>query len=227
MMTKKLIQFNDFCSNIDLAKYREKYSKIKLVELDLPRNIQAIEAIYEIYWKNFNLLNFEDFYTFYSTKIAKELEAFRVATMFSRETFYRGLPARIYRTWASLLTQIQGGYVASSLYPKVDMSADLDYRGIDMRIFLNIKQENYINIQIKKETVSREVRVPWINLKKGEQITNITYEVTYKNRLTKTGKICKPYADWEARWKNKLTKLDNGFIIFLPEMFSLSNIKTP
>lgn len=224
---EKLLKVNQFCSKIDLARYREKYSKIKIVELDLPRNIQAIKALYKVYWENFERLNFEDFYSFYSKKIANELEDFRKEKMFSEETFYRGLPARIYRTWVSLLTQIQGGYVASSLYPKVEMSAELDYGGIDMRIFLNSNLENYIHIQIKKETMSREVRVPWINLKKGEQITNITYEVTYKNPLTKTGKPCKPYNDWKMKWRNKLEKLDNGFIIFLPEMFSLENIKTP
>ena len=81
--------------------------------------------------------------------------------MFSKETFYRGLPAGIYRIWASLLTQIQAGYVAKSMYPKVEMSADLDYKGVDIRIFIDQKKAEYINIQIKKESVSREVRQPW------------------------------------------------------------------
>lgn len=226
-MTNKLEKFNDFLSQIDLEKYRSKYSKIKLVELDLPKNIQAIKLLYKCYWDNFNLFDYDDFYSFYSTGLANELEEFRKKQMFSEETFYRGLPARIYRTWASLLTQIQGGYVANSIYPKVDMSADLDYSGIDMRIYTNLKNNQYINIQIKKETVSREVRTPWIGLKNGEQITNITYEIIYRSPLTPTGRICIPYKRWKDRWSNKLKKLDNGFIIFLPEMFKLDNIKTP
>ena len=86
--------------------------------------------------------------------------------MFSVETFYRGLPARIYRTWASLLTQIQGGYAAEEIYGEknVVMSAELDYQGIDMK-FIYKKEE--INIQIKKETLSREVRMPWQFTKKN------------------------------------------------------------
>ncbi len=48
-----------------------------------------------------------------------------------------------------------------------------------------------------------------------------------KNPLTKTGKPCKPYLDWQEKWHNKLKKLDNGFIIFLPAMFTLDNIKMP
>ena len=227
IMKEKLQKFNNFCAKIDLKRYREKYSKIKLVELDLPKNIQAIKPIYKYYWEDFNLLNYENFYSLYSKSIAEELEDFRKKTMFSEETFYRGLPARIYRTWASLLTQIQGGYVAGSLYPKIEMSAELDYKGIDMKIFTDLESQEYINIQIKKETMSREVRTPWVGLKNKQQITNIVYEVTYASPLTKTGKECKPYKDWQEKWSNKLQKLENGFIIFLPKMFSLDNIKTP
>ena len=226
-MNQKLKEFNNFLSKIDLITYRNKYSKIKLVELDLPKNIQAIQLLYECYWDNFDLLNYDTFYEIYITSLQTELKEFRQKQMFSEETFYRGLPARIYRTWASLLTQIQGGYVARSIYPKVEMSAELDYNGIDMRIYPERENENYINIQIKKETVSREVRTPWVGIRRGEQITNITYEVTSYSPLTKTGKECKPYKVWLERWGNKLAKLDNGFIIFLPEMFQINNIKTP
>ena len=39
-MSEKLEQFNIFLKNIDLKNYREKYSKIKTVELDLPKKIK-------------------------------------------------------------------------------------------------------------------------------------------------------------------------------------------
>ena len=226
-MTNELKKFNKFLSGIDLVAYRNKYSKIKLVELDLPKNIQAIRLLYDCYWDNFNLLDYDAFYSLYLKQLSKELESFRKEQMFSKETFYRGLPARIYRTWASLLTQIQAGYVAKSMYPKVEMSADLDYKGIDIRIFIDQQKAEYINIQIKKESVSREVRQSWKNIRNQEEITNIHYEVIRHAPLTKTGKICVPYQRWEKKWQNKLKKLDNGFIIFLPEMFALKNIKIP
>lgn len=218
-------KFNDFLSNINLNKYREKYSKIKLVELDLPRDIQALILIYDIYWNKREFISYEDFYKEYSTLYRDKLEEFRIKTMFSEETFYRGIPARIYRTWASLLTQIQGGFVAESLHDKVEMSAELDYAGIDMRVYIN--SGNYINIQIKKESMSREVRTPWKNLKKGVQITNITYEVPTSAPLTKAGKEAKPYKDWREKWGDKLSRLDNGFVIFQKKMFELDNINTP
>ena len=42
------------------------------------------------------------------------------------------------------------------------MSAELDYQGIDIRINCN---NQILNIQIKKETMSREVRAPWRAIK--------------------------------------------------------------
>ncbi|MBE8182608.1 MAG: TaqI family restriction endonuclease [Candidatus Portiera sp.] len=170
---RKLEEFNQFLGQIDLGSYREKYSKIKLVELDMPRNIQAISLLYEYYWDKFELLDYSDFYKVYSESLQGELEDFRNRAMFSKETFYRGLPARIYRTWASLLTQIQGGHLANTMYPKVVMSSELDYSGIDIRIFLYDTSDKYINIQVKKATLSREVRTPWPITKK--QAVNYKY----------------------------------------------------
>ena len=59
---------------------------------------------------------FDEFFEIYRVELRRELMDFRKLAMFSRETFNLGLPARIYRTWAALLTQIQGGYAAEALY---------------------------------------------------------------------------------------------------------------
>ena len=218
---------NTFLAGVDLAKYRQKYSHIKLVELDLDRNIQALHHLYREYWeRRKDFPSYEKFYGIYSGELKKELENFRKEKMFSKETFYRGLPARIYRTWAALLTQIQGGYAAEKIYGKgnIIMNADLDYRGIDMKIKDGGES---INIQIKKETMSREVRTPWQITKRNEKIVMVTYEVPAAAPLTKTGKPSKPFNDWQNKWNGKLKRLDSGFIIFLPEMFSRDDIKTP
>jgi hypothetical protein len=223
-MSEKLEQFNKFLKNIDLKKYREKYSKIKTVELDLPKKIQCIEKCYEFYWDKFELINFETFYENHKNSIKSELEDFRKKSFFSEDTFYLGFPARMYRTWASLLTQIQGGFVANSIYKKVLMSADLDYSGIDMQIYYN--DDTYVNLQIKKESLSREVRVPKkIKNKRKQEIINITYQVPGNISLTLKGEERKPVKDWKNKWGKKLDILDNGFVIFLPEMFEKNNIK--
>ena len=65
------------------------------------------------------------------------------------------MPARIYRTWASLVTQIQGGYICADMYgiSNIEMSAELDWRGIDFRV----KQGNQLaDIQIKKLHLMQE-----------------------------------------------------------------------
>ena len=221
-----LRRFNEFVAGIDLAAYRDRFAHIKLVELDLPRRIQAIPLLYREYWaRRDDFPLFDEFFGIYSAGLRRELRDFRKETMFSRETFNLGLPARIYRTWAALLTQIQGGYAAESLYGRgnVEMSADLDYGGIDIRV-RNGADAEWRNIQIKKETMSREVRAPWPANKKGVEIVVVTYEVPGCDPLTKTGKQCVPFARWKERWAGKLDRMDNGFIVFLPEMFAAENL---
>lgn len=209
-----------------MAACRARFAHIKLVELDLPRGIQAIPHLYREYWErrdDFPL--FDEFYEIYSAELRRELRDFRKRTMFSRETFNLGLPARIYRTWAALLTQIQGGYAAASLYGRgnVEMSAKLDYDGVDIRVRENADAE-WRNIQIKKETMSREVRAPWPTRKKGVEIVVVTYEVPGCDPLTKTGKPSVPFTRWKEKWAGKLDRMDNGFIVFLPEMFAMKNL---
>jgi len=221
-MPEKLKEFNKFLNSIDLKKYREKYSKIKTVELDLPKNIQCIRKCYEFYWDKFKLVSFEKFYENHTETIKNVLEDFRIKSFFSEDTFYMGYPARMYRTWASLLTQIQGGFVADAIYKKVNMSAELDYSGIDMQIYFN--DNKYINLQIKKESLSREIRVPKkIKNRSKQEIINITYEVPGKDRFLKNGDERLPFKRWKEKWGKKLDILDNGFVIFLPQMFDENN----
>lgn len=215
-----LDDFEEFLSGIDLNGYRKKYSSIKLVELDLPKDIQALKHIYGLYWeKRSGFPKFEEFYQKYSRDLSGKLSEFRIKTRFSKETFNLGLPARIYRTWASLLTQVQAGYVAESVFGEtsVEMSAELDWQGIDMRINGNGKR---VNVQIKKETLSREVRKPYPITKKKKEIINLQYEVPGCDPLTPTGKESQRFKRWRNKWDGKLDRLDNGFIVFRPGIFT-------
>ena len=227
----KLNDFNSFLSGIDLDEYREQYSKIKLVELDLPREIQALPAIYEQYWdKQENWLLYDDFYEEYKTPIIDSIEQFIVDTRFSRETFELGLPARIYRTWASLITQIQGGYVCGELYgyDNIQMSPELDWQGIDFRI---ISGNKFADIQVKKQTYSaggltgltREARYNTKKIRGGE-VNTVEYEVAPPNRYLKDGSMSKPFTTWTARYDGLLSLLDNGFVIFENGMFAKNRL---
>ena len=131
-----LEKFNKFLKTIDLQCYRKKYSRIKIVEMDLDKDIQAITLLYKVYWDEKKFLSFDKFYKRYLKEKKKLAERFRLKTTMCNDCFRRGLEARIYRTWAGLITQIHGGYVAESVFGKgsVNMSKELDSMGADIRV---------------------------------------------------------------------------------------------
>jgi hypothetical protein len=126
-------KFDKFLQSVDLKSYRDKYRPIKIVEMDMPKDVQAIKMLYNVYWGQKKFLSFEDFYQVYLKAQKTEIESFRERTTMCKDCFYRGLPARIYRTWASIITQIHAGYVAESVFGEgsVDMSEELDHQGAD------------------------------------------------------------------------------------------------
>ena len=44
-MKTELERFEDFLAGIDLEHYRNQYRRIKIVELDMPRNVQDLATI--------------------------------------------------------------------------------------------------------------------------------------------------------------------------------------
>ena len=216
-----LTRFNDFLSGIDVDGLREKYRKIKLVELDMPKNVQALECAYAQYWQQRgDWPDYEPFYEIYRQSIFYLLEEWRKDCQFSHETFYRGLPARIYRTWASLLTQIQGAYVAEDIYGKgkVQMGVDIDHSGKDLVIELG--EGMRFPVQIKKQSERHEA-VRRANPR--HRFIEITYEVP-REKYKLDGQVREPYRRWEATWGTKLERLDNGFIVFKHAMFDRANL---
>jgi len=47
-------KFEKFLESVNLNAYRAKYRPIKLVEMDLPKEIQAISLLYKTYWDKRN-----------------------------------------------------------------------------------------------------------------------------------------------------------------------------
>ena len=152
-----LEKFSKFLKTVDLHAYRDRFRPIKIVEMDLPKDIQAISLLYKIYWDEKKFIDYDDFYKEYLKRLGDNIENFRKKILMCDKCFYLGLPARIYRTWASIITQIHAGYVAESVFGtgSVEMSETLDHQGADFRVTYKSKKLNY---QVKKETHSREVR---------------------------------------------------------------------
>lgn len=231
-MNKRMISFDNFIKTIDLEKYREKYSKIKIVELDLPPNIQALDSMYKVYWEEIdinNIKSFEEYYEYYLNEKKELLEEFRIKTGMCNICFYKGLEARIYRTWASIITQIHAGYVAETVFGEnnVKQSTILDHQGIDIQIIYNDKP---INIQIKKESKRPIAR---IQRNKSDNEIIIKYVVPtkkdienpYYTRKPNTGKLKPQVMDLIEFNKDNgiLNRYDNGFIVFTDRIFK--NIK--
>jgi len=216
-------RFNKFLGKIDLELLREKYRHIKIVELDMPKEVQCLDCAYKQYWKKRRgWPDFEDFYNIYKASLNIELEEWRKKCLFSEETFYLGLPARIYRTWASLLTQIQGAYVAESIYGKgnVEMGVDIDQSGKD--IVIEMGKALRFPIQIKK--LSNRSDIPRSSSKPKNRFINVIYGVPSSGPKTPTGRDSKPFADWLNEWGDRLERMGNGFIVFKPKMFSKKNL---
>src|SRR3989339_1421386 len=209
-------KFDKFLQSVDLKSYRDQYRPIKIVEMDMPKEVQAINMLYKVYWDQKKFLSFEDFYKEYLNSLKTEIESFRQRTTMCKDCFYRGLPARIYRTWASIITQIHAGYVAESVFGDgtVAMSAELDHQGADFQV---IYKNKILNYQVKKATFSREVRreKKSQNQIKGELI-DIKYEVPsddyFKNPKKKDGEYKLPFLRFIEN--KELKRFPNGFVVF-------------
>lgn len=222
-----LEKFNKFLKGIDLHAYRDRFRPIKIVEMDLPKDIQAISLLYKIYWDEKKFIDYDDFYKEYLKRLGSNIENFRKKILMCEKCFYLGLPARIYRTWASIITQIHAGYVAESVFGagSVEMSEILDHQGADFRVTYKNKKLNY---QVKKETHSREVRKQKESkIKLDGEFIDILYNVPtndiFDNPKTKNGEWRKPYKEFIAN-KN-LERFKNGFVVFTPKIFETKKRK--
>lgn len=235
-----LTQFEDFLKGINLDYYRNKYSYIKTVEMDLPKNIHALQTIYEQYWQNKdNLkspLSFEEYYKIYWATHEKDILDFWEKTGFGHycKCFEMGLEARIYRTWASLITQIQGGYVAETVFGNgtIRMGTELDHNNIDILV-INPDGTDRLKIQIKKETHRPEIARMHKNVKNENGAVDVYYIVVsskdYESPCYKRNgpnyKIGdkKPFTKDFIKWNPDtgiMDRLPNGFTIFTKNAFT-------
>ncbi|MBO4694838.1 MAG: TaqI family restriction endonuclease [Clostridia bacterium] len=229
--------FEQFLKTVDLESYRERFTHIKTVEMDLPPKIQALDTIYEIYWdksKNgaTNPPSFDEYYDYYYTKNEAEINNFWDTTGFGKECdcFKRGLKARIYRTWASLITQIHAGYVAETVFGKdtVEQSTVLDHNGIDILVKY---KNNDIKIQVKKDSKRPEISrmhgaeknengyfYIWYVLVQPSDYANPYY--VKKPREGQLRDSVKAFVKYNKE-NGTLDRFDNGFVVFTTKEFEL------
>lgn len=148
---KDHLRYRQFLESIPLASYREELKDIKWVEQDLVHTLYPLASIYENYWETQNFLSFEDWFSSFwkeiNLKQAQKLDDLKELVRAHRKFYedkingdlnnklFLGFKARMYRTWVSVLTQLDFCYLFKSICAKnskdlpLECNADLDAKG--------------------------------------------------------------------------------------------------
>ena len=202
------------------------YMSIKIVEMNLPKSIQAIEFLYRVYWDDKHFIDFDDFYKIYEKEKRRELRKFQKKSGMCSKCFKKGIKARTYRTWAGLITQIHAGYVAERVFGPgtVKMSEELDREDADIQVQYKGIILNYDVKKIANAGVMGRGHVPRNSIL-GEKIS-IRYEVPNLDIILHPEKkrgsgFKKAYIDFADKYlkTGMLHVFPNGFVVFTPYTF--------
>jgi len=208
--------FSAKLAEIPLLDHGREHRSCKLLEMDMPKNIRPLDLLYYFYWEQKNFLNFNEFYDIYRSYYQEELKEFQEKIGLHPESFNKGLKARIYRSWASILTQIHLGVTLSDIFgaEAVTMNTELDQSNCDIKLKI---EDEYINIQVKKESYSKERRLRPKGKKVMEgKLINFTYKLFSSDVIVNPLKINGEARKETIRFKRnkKVDMLENGFTIF-------------
>ncbi|MCB5245471.1 MAG: TaqI family restriction endonuclease [Candidatus Cloacimonadaceae bacterium] len=227
-MNKELIldleKYRSFLETIPLDKYREELKGIKWVEQDLPRQLLPLASIFKYYWEERQFKNFDNWFDIFWLEInnnenSKEVLKAFMKYYFDKDDngwFKKGFRARMYRTWISVLTQLDFCYAfeyqctlnKKNLY--LECNADLDAKGIDARV-------GNIEFQVEKISQRKEAR----SASKRKTLIKIPYAVFNVAEFER--KIGSPRVNEKNKigYQNSLKafykyfiRLNNGFIVF-------------
>lgn len=217
-----LAKYRKFLEGIPLAKYREELKGIKWVEQDLPKEMFPLASIFKYYWNERRFLNFEEWFEIFweelntapaSKQALKEFKKY----FFDKDDngwFKKGFKARMYRTWVSVLTQLDFCYMFEYICTKegkdfqLECNAELDAQGIDAKV-------NDIGFQIAKISQRKEARTV------GEKKTVVTipyavFNVEEFRRRCESPRVKDKsgYQKALAAFQRYFNCLGNGFVVF-------------
>lgn len=231
-LSENLEKFRKFLETIPLEKYREEFKNVKWVEQDLPNELLPIDSIFKYYWEDKNFLSFEEWFEIFwdnihrNEKSKEALKKFK-SYYFNKSIdengwFKRGFKARIYRTWISVLTQLDFCYTFEYVNSKlnksltIDCDAELDLKGVDARV-------NNVEFQIKKISHRKEaIR----GASKRKNFVQVPYAVFDIRQIEE--KANNPRTRNREKYQNMLDTfhryfeiLKNGFVVFSEEYLTL------
>jgi hypothetical protein len=197
------------------------------VEQDLPKEILPLASIFKHYWEDRKFLDFDEWFEEFweeintSPESKKALEGFK-RYFFNKSLeengwFRKGFKARMYRTWVSVLTQLDFCYMFEYICAKegkdlqLECNAELDAKGIDAKV-------NDIGFQVAKISQRKEARTV------GSKKTIITIPYAVFNIEEFEKRIASPRVKDKSGYKKALKSfhkyfilLKNGFVIFSEE----------
>jgi hypothetical protein len=224
---KDLRKYREFLESIPLEKYREEFKDVKWVEQDLPKEILPLASIFKHYWEDREFLDFEKWFEEFWEEINTSPESKKALEEFKRyffnksleenDWFKKGFKARMYRTWISVLTQLDFCYMFEYVCAKegknlqLECNAELDAKGIDAKV-------NDIGFQVAKISQRKEAR----SGERKKTIITIPYAVFNIEELER--KITSPRVKNKIRYQkileafhNYFELLKNGFVVFSEE----------
>ena len=226
-----LLKYRKFLESIPLDEYRVELKDIKVVEQDLHPSLFPLPSIFESYWEKQNFFSFEDWFNKFWLELSKEQKSAKKINEFKEvvsahrkfyedkinndldKLFFTGFKARMYRTWVSVLTQLDFCYVCEYVRVKegknltIECNAELDAQGIDVKI-------NDIEFQIKKITKRKEALR--IDSKKKIIILYTVFDIPEFERLSESPRVKDKQGYKKAldAFHKYFILLQNGFVVF-------------
>lgn len=242
-----LKKYREFLETIPLDKYREEFKDIKWVEQDLHQLLLPLPSIFENYWEKQNYLNFTDWFNNFwveltqnqnkEKKYADLKELVRAHRKFYEDIVnnnldsrvFLGFKARMYRTWISILTQLDFCYMFVYVCNKLcknlplECSAELDMKGVDARV-------GKIEFHVAKMSERKEAR----GKKRKLTILYPVFEIDELKRKLESPRVSDNNKQRYKRMLKSFSKyfilLQNGFVVFnenylKPIIDSMDNIE--
>lgn len=220
---KDFKKYRCFLESIPLNKYREELKDVKWVEQDLPNEMLPLASIFKYYWDERKFLIFDEWFEIFWEELNTNPRSKQVLKEFKKYYFdknndgwfKRGFKARMYRTWVSVLTQLDFCYMFEYICAKKDKNlklecnAELDAKGIDAMV-------NNIGFQIAKISQRKEART---TVGRKKTVVTIPYAIFNVEELERRCKS--PRVKDKSGYRKALTsfhkyfiRLQNGFVVF-------------
>lgn len=215
-------RYRAFLETIPLTNYRKELKDVKWVEQDLPQEMLPLTSIFKYYWNERKFLSFEEWFEKFWEELNARPESKQALARFKKYYFdkngngwfKKGFKARMYRTWVSVLTQLDFCYMFEYICSKegkdfqLECNAELDAKGIDARV-------NNIGFQIAKISQRKEARTV------GEKKTVVTIPYAVFNVEEFERRCQSPRVKDKSGYQKAISsfykyfiRLKNGFIVF-------------